>query len=64
MNESYQMLDKARVAFQVKKVSKIRGDRDSGTGGLGGTEGTEKCLVMSDINIKKPMRVLLMNKAA
>lgn len=64
-NESYQMLDKARIAYQIKKISKIRGDRDdtSTAGGMSGA-GTEKCMIMSDINIKKPMKVILMNKQA
>jgi hypothetical protein len=59
------MLDKARIAFQIKKLQKIRGDRDlDGGTGVGGTSGTEKCMVMSDISVKRPMRVLIMNKSA
>lgn len=59
------MLDKARIAYQIKKIAKMRGDRDeaSGNGGMTGS-GTEKCMVMSDINVKKPMKVILMNKQA
>ena len=59
------MLDKARIAYQIKKIAKIRGDRDdtSGSGGMTGS-GTEKCMLMSDISIKKPMKVILMNKQA
>lgn len=59
-----QMLEKARMAIQVKKVNKITSDR--GGASLGGAtgEGQEKCLLMAHINLKKPMRITFINKAA
>ena len=60
------MIDKARTAIQVKKLSKISLARSGGEIGSDGTsnDNEEKCLLMSAINMKKPMRITFINKAA
>lgn len=81
-NECALMMEKARMAFQAKKIQKLRGDREvnpaattSAAGGgaesvlnasssISGNSALEKCMVMTDINLKKPMRIMLMNKQA
>lgn len=65
--ESGQMLEKARVALQVKKLSKVSQERSGGDVGAGaGSSGDnqEKCLLMAHISLKKPMKITFINKAA
>lgn len=55
------MLEKARMAIQIKKVNKMSADR----GGISsGSDGQEKCLLMAQLNLKKPMKISFINKAA
>lgn len=63
------MVERARLAFSVKKLQKInheRGGAESGQGSLTSyvSENQERCLVMTSINIKKPMKITFINKAA
>ena len=60
-NECMQMLEKARMAIQIKKVNKMSADRG---GGQNGNDGQEKCLLMVQLNLKKPMKISFINKAA
>ncbi|TNV87759.1 hypothetical protein FGO68_gene17348 [Halteria grandinella] len=66
--ESMQMLDKARIAIQVKKLSKMTQERSGGGEGGSGqgnsNDNQEKCLLMAHISLKKPMKITFINKAA
>jgi hypothetical protein len=56
-----QMLEKARMALQIKKVNKMSADRG---GQSSGSDGQEKCLLMAQLNLKKPMKISFINKEA
>ena len=52
------MLEKARMAIQIKKVNRINSDKNA----WGNDQ--EKCILMAQLNLKKPMRISFINKSA
>lgn len=66
--EAMQMFEKAKLAFQVNKLSRINQERQ-GTGdvnryGSSSADDQEKGLLMAHINLKRPMKITFINKAA
>ena len=60
----YDMMDKARIAIESKKMKRLSDNAEKDDRKRGGLVDDEKCLIITEISLTKPMKIVFINKNA